>query len=151
DQVVGAARGEALQRQHGGPLHVRVGLLQVGRRGAERLRELVGGGRAAQRGGQLLAGGGGGPGLGPHRGGGPGQRGRLVEDGAADPGAGEPVERDAPVRVPATGRGDQRVQAGAGEVVAVDVVGDPGEHVAHQVADERHVGADQLLLLGGGE
>ena len=70
---------------------------------------------------------------------------QLVEDGAADAGAGVPVEGNPAVGVVGVGRLYEGGQAGRAEVVAIDVRRDPGHRFANDVADQGHVHHDQRL------
>ena len=80
-----------------------------------------------------------------YRAAGPVEAAQLVDDRAADPGGG--VRREAAPRAGVEGAGglDEGEHAGRGQVVAVDVTGDPGHRLADDVADQREVLADQLV------
>ena len=103
------------------------------------------GGDAAEGGGELGAGLVEVAGAAAYRAGGPVDAAQLVEDGAADAGGGVAGEGDAAVGVEPALRLDQGHHAGGGQVVAVHVGGDPAHGLAHDVADQRQVLADQLV------
>jgi hypothetical protein len=55
------------------------------------------------------------------------------------------VERDAPAHVETSGGPQQRGEAGRGQVVRVDVARYPVQQLPDQMANHRHVLADQVL------
>jgi len=63
----------------------------------------------------------------------------------------EPIERDPPRLVVATGRLDQTESSGSGQIVTIDVPRKVHGHLEHYVLDERQMLLDQLrqfLVLG---
>ena len=101
-------------------------------------------------GGELLAGRRGAAGPGPYRAAGPVLPAQLVEQRAADPDGGEAVERDAPGDVEGSRGAEEGGEPGRGQVVGVDVAGHPVEQLPDQMANHRHVFADEVLEVARG-
>jgi len=125
--------------------------VELGRRDAEVLGDLGLGGRTAEDGGQRLHG------LGllaaglADRAARPAAAAQLVDDRAADAGAGVPLERDAAALVEATCGLHEAEQACGVQVAEVDVAGEAHGDLSHDVAHQRHVRGDELVVgLGGG-
>ena len=116
-------------------------------RDAERERDFLGLGRPAETVGQLFLGGLQAAGTRSHRSTGPVAPAQLVEQGTADAGGGEPVERDAALGIEAPGRLRETEHSGRHEVAAAHVVGDAMCDLRHHVLHERQVLPDQLVLV----
>ena len=139
-----------LQAREVGAVGLGADLVHVLGRDAHGVGDLAGAGRAAEHGGEVLGGLGGLAGAGAGAAGGPVGAAQLVDDGSAHPGAGVRGEGDAGLLAPRAGRLQQPLDAGAGQVVAVDVRGQAADELADAVPDQRQVGQHQGVDLVAG-
>ena len=142
--------GKALEAEQRRLLHVLLHRGQLRDADAEHLGHLGLGGRTAQRGHQLLRAWALRRARARTDAAGPVLPAQLVQQRAADPDGREAVERDAPGDIERTRGAEQRGESRGRQVVGVHVAGNAVEQLPDQMADHRHVFADEVLEVARG-